>query len=130
MILVFKLECFIPPTTENLETENAIKRQTNAEWAITIVLRESRKEVHRKMSKESFREFKRWYKRPSTNRLEGFLLLWPARKRSWLGWCKECLPQGIRIPTPGLSLVPFLVLPCLSPTVTKIDCFHLKSLFF
>ena len=33
-----KHECFIPPTTENLETENATKGQMKAKRAITLVI--------------------------------------------------------------------------------------------
>ena len=115
-IQVLKLGCLIPLTTENLGTVNDIKRPLNAEWAITVARKKWQTEVHRKMSKESFQSFKCWHKRPSTNKLEGLSLLLLASLKSWLGWYKEWLPHDIRIPTPGLSLVPVPVRPCFSST--------------
>ena len=76
---VLKLECLIPPTTGNWETENYIKRQPNAKRAITVVLRNLWTEVRRKKSKDKIQKLKCWHKRWPTSRLEVLLLLWPAR---------------------------------------------------
>ena len=52
-----------------------------------------------------------------SEQIRGFIAPLTRQIEVLTGWYKECLPQGIRIHTPGLSSVPFLVRPCLSPTL-------------